>query len=115
MGLGLKIAISSIGILPENRHSGRNDGVLAKMRIASSGQFLVAIIGFRLVYKQIRHLNLLLRNDAQGRLYTQNAEVRTLIANYPEIKKYFFENCVIDHNDENYPRVTAFLLSHVTC
>ncbi len=71
----------------------------------------VAGVGFYIVYKQLNKLNVALQSEAQSELYSQSGVVRKLIVQYPELRKYFFNEgkdgikIQKENNEDEYARV----------
>ncbi len=68
-------------------------------------QLCVQIIGFCIIFWQLKSLIATNQSDAQTQLYAQSSNVRKLIVQYPELRKYFFENEKITRSHNNYERV----------
>jgi hypothetical protein len=73
--------------------------------IVSLGGLFIAFSGFILIYKQLSKLNSTLINDAQGRLFVQNGEIRKLLVEKPYMRKYFFNSEKISTDHDNYSEV----------
>ena len=72
--------------------------------IIGLAQLIVALIGFPVLFIQLKRLNASLQSDAQSELYSQSGDVRKLITQYPELRKYIYENEPIGKSDNDYSR-----------
>lgn len=95
-------------IILKINHTGGAVDELVYWRLDNAFSFfglMVAVVSVTLVYGQLKQLVWALSNDAQARLFQQNAEIRQIIAMEPRLRKYFFNDEPVARNDELYPKV----------
>jgi quercetin dioxygenase-like cupin family protein len=70
------------------------------------GLFVTAI-GIPILYLQLRDLKASLRSSTHASIYTQAEAIRGYLIQYPDLRKYFFDNVSISSNDKEYNRVIS--------
>lgn len=68
---------------------------------------LVTAIGIPILYLQLRDLKASLRSSTHASIYTQAEAIRGHLIQYPELRKYFFDNVAILPTDKDYSRVVS--------
>lgn len=68
---------------------------------------VITALGLVFVIFQLRELKLSVRSAAHASIYERAAEFRSHLVEYPQLRKYFFEEAAIDESDENYNRVLS--------
>lgn len=68
---------------------------------------LVTAIGIPILYLQLRDLKASLRSSTHASIYSQAEAIRGYLIQYPELRKYFFDNANILPSDKDYNRVLS--------
>lgn len=68
---------------------------------------LVTAIGIPILYLQLRDLKASLRSSTHASIYAQAEAIRGYLIQYPELRKYFFDNINLLPTDEDYSRVLS--------
>ena len=63
---------------------------------------LVTAIGIPILYLQLSDLKASLRSSTHASIYSQAEEIRGYLIQYPELRKYFFDNVNIAYDDKDY-------------
>jgi quercetin dioxygenase-like cupin family protein len=68
---------------------------------------LITAIGIPIFFLQLRDLKASLRSSTHAAIYSQAEAIRGYLIQYPDLRKYFFDNVSIASNDKNYNRVVS--------
>ena len=68
---------------------------------------LVTAIGIPILYLQLRDLKASLQSSTHASIYTQAEAIRGYLIQYPELRKYFFDNTNISPSNTDYSRVLS--------
>ncbi|WP_268036260.1 cupin domain-containing protein [Algoriphagus sp. PAP.12] len=68
---------------------------------------LVTAVGIPILYLQLRDLKASLRSSTHASIYSQAESIRGYLIEYPELRKYFFDNCLINQENKDYNRVLS--------
>ncbi len=82
-----------------------NLGEFTLTEVLGFARLILTLFGFLLVIIQLMKLSASLQSNSQSVLYSQSGDVRKLIMQYPELRKFIFENEPIPPEDtEEYIR-----------
>jgi hypothetical protein len=67
----------------------------------------LAFVGLPLLYVQLRGVTRSVQSGAHAALYSQGADFRAHLVEYPHLRKYFFDGADIDEDDGEFDRVVT--------
>lgn len=67
----------------------------------------LAAIGLPLLFVQLRNVNRSIQSGAHAALYSQGADFRAHLVQYPELRRYFFDGAEITPEHEDFDRVVT--------
>jgi len=73
----------------------------------SIGGLILAMVGIPLLFVQLRDVKRSVQSAAHAALYTQGADLRAHLVQYPHLRKYFFEGVEITPEDAEFDRVVT--------
>jgi len=74
---------------------------------ASIAGLVLALIGLPILFLEIRGVQRSVQSAAHAAIYTQAADFRAHLVEYPHLRKYFFEDSEVDPADDEYDRVVT--------
>ena len=69
---------------------------------------LVALLGFGLLFHQIRQLRQTIQAESHGRIYQHALEVQKLFVEHPDLRRFFYGREELKAGDRDYDKVLAF-------
>jgi len=88
--------------------------------IGAIGGLVITIVGFYLVYHQIRQIERSIRSDTYSKIFAQAFEVAKILAERPALRPYFYDNVDPTLGSSNIcelnaiAEIVADLLEHIT-
>jgi len=73
----------------------------------SIGGLLLALVGVPLLFVQLRDVKRSVQSAAHAALYSQGADLRSHLVEYPHLRKYFFDGAEITADHEDFDRVVT--------
>jgi hypothetical protein len=73
----------------------------------SIGALMLALVGVPLLYLQLRDVKRSVQSGAHASLYSQGADFRAHLVQYPHLRKYFFDGEEITPQHEEFDRVVT--------
>lgn len=83
------------------------DWIAVFQAVVTTAGVIIAYVGLRNVYRQLKGLRMSVRREVESRLYSQNAHARELLVQYPDLRKYIFGGVPIAAEHEDYERVRS--------